>query len=454
MEDRKRKGKDVASSSQVPKFKTPYHEAHYKAKHSARKVLLELIIQVDESILDPCGFQIQQRKWERFTNPIQAVGHLMVKEFYANAWESDKEKRKPYTYTTMVRGKYISFAPSNIKRVLKLRKDPLPNAASYHERKANKDYRLEHVLEDHCIEGGDWVRHKDGRPHYLRRADLGPITKGWYDFVCRSILPTTNRSELTVERAMLIHSIIIGENINVEEIIANQIYKFVYKTDLSSSLPFPSIIAALCADAKVLAIKDDTLIPQELPIIGVVIIRVREPRARNPRQARQEAPPQQQPPQEQPQPQVHHQQDFPPNFYTHFDASMSQIYRRLDSHQEESKKSFEAINTMIDCMDDQLSFLCYSNQMANEQMLFPYQNTLTQFKEMEMQGILVTMANLALHRQKEEVMNQERMRYDQILQEAAAQQAREANKGKAREVVPDSEEEEDLEELASSASEE
>ncbi|MED6212017.1 hypothetical protein PIB30_079159 [Stylosanthes scabra] len=60
---------------------------------------------------------------------------------------------------------------------------------------------------------------------------------------------------------------------------------------------------------------------------------------------------------------------------------------------------------------------------------------------MEMRGIPVTMASLALHRQKEEEMNQERMRYDQILQEAAAQQARETNKGKAREVVPDSEEE-------------
>ncbi|MED6140249.1 hypothetical protein PIB30_091382 [Stylosanthes scabra] len=103
----------------------------------------------------------------------------------------------------------------------------------------------------------------------------------------------------------------------------------------------------------------------------------------------------------------------------------------------------------MDRMDDQISFLCYSNQMANEQMLFPYQNISRQFKEMEMQGIPVTMANLALHRQKEEEMNQERMRYNQILQEAAAQQARETNKGKAREVVPDSEEE-----LASSTSEE
>ncbi|MED6170551.1 hypothetical protein PIB30_032122 [Stylosanthes scabra] len=107
----------------------------------------------------------------------------------------------------------------------------------------------------------------------------------------------------------------------------------------------------------------------------------------------------------------------------------------------------------MDRMDDQLSFLCYSYQMDNEQMLFPYQNTSRQFKEMEMQGIPVTMANLAIHKQKEEEMNQERMRYDQTLQEAAAQQAREVNKGKAREVVPNSEEE-DSEELALSASEE
>ncbi|MED6201630.1 hypothetical protein PIB30_096946 [Stylosanthes scabra] len=290
----------------------------------------------------------------------------MVKEFYANAWEPDKAKRKHPTYTSSVRGTEVSFTPSNIKRVLKLKSDPYPNAPSYHERKANKDYRLDHILEDMCEEDAQWVCHRDGRPHYLRRSDLEPMLKGWYEFVCRSILPTTNRSELTVERAMLIHSIIIDENINVEEIIAEQIYKFVYKMDISSSLPFPSIIAALCADAKIRAIPNDTLIPQEPPIVAEAMARTREPRAR----ARQE--------------------------------------------------KLEAINTRMDGMDDQLSFLCYSNQMANEQMLSPYQNTARQFKEMEMQGIPVTMANLAIHRQREE-----------------------ANKGKAREIVPDSDDSKD-----------
>ncbi|MED6175318.1 hypothetical protein PIB30_077225 [Stylosanthes scabra] len=103
----------------------------------------------------------------------------------------------------MVRETEVSFAPSNIKRVLKLRKDPLPNAPSYHERKANKDFRLDHILYDMCKEGAEWVCHRDGRPHYLRRSNLEPMTKGWYEFVCRSILPTSNHSELTVERAML-----------------------------------------------------------------------------------------------------------------------------------------------------------------------------------------------------------------------------------------------------------
>ncbi|MED6189828.1 hypothetical protein PIB30_099813 [Stylosanthes scabra] len=300
MADRKRKGKAVSSSSQVtPRFKSLYHEAHFNSKFSARRILPELILQADEHVFNPIRFQIHQRKWEKFTKPIQAVGHLMVKEFYANAWEPNKAKRKYLTYTSM-------------------------------------------------------------------------------------------------------------------EIIAEHIYKFVYKTDISSSLPFPSIIAALCADAKIPAIPDDTLIPQEPPIVAEAMARTREPRARNPRQTGQTTPPQQQP-------QVQHQQEFPAGFYTHFDTAMSQIHRKLDQHQEENRKSFEAINTRMDQMDDQLSFLCYSNQMADEDMLFPYQNTTRQFKEMEMQGISVNMANLAIYRQREEEMNQERMRSERILQETAAQ---------------------------------
>ncbi|MED6144235.1 hypothetical protein PIB30_013842 [Stylosanthes scabra] len=436
---RKRKGKAAASSSgEAPRFKTSFHEAHYKGFLAARKVLPELIIETNDEILTPLYAHITMRKWQTFAKPLQAIPYSMV---------PDEDERKPYSYKTMVRGKEISFAPSDIRRVLKLIEKPLPNAPSYHDRKARKDFRIEEVKECLCVEGGNWVLHADRRPHYLRRTDLDPMAKGWYDFVCRSILPTTNRSECTVERAVLIHSIIIGEDIRVEEIIADEIYKFVYKKKLSSSLPFPSTIARLCHEVKAFT-KEESMIPQEPPTNGDAMVRVRE--RRQSRQQRQETP-QQQRPQEQPQPQVQQQQDFPSNFYTHFDNSMSMIYRILDNHQEESKRSFEALNTRMNKFDDQLSFLCYSNQMNNEQMLSPYQDTTRLMREMEMQGIPITMANLAIHRQKEEEMRQERMRYDQILQEVAAEKAREENKGKARDVE---EEDEDTDEEDSNGSEE
>ncbi|MED6125359.1 hypothetical protein PIB30_067816 [Stylosanthes scabra] len=87
---KKRKGKEKAQSSQeAPRFKTSFHEAHYKAKLSARKVLPELIIEYNDEILSECAVQIKMRKWEKFTAPLVAVGHNLVKEFYANAWELD-----------------------------------------------------------------------------------------------------------------------------------------------------------------------------------------------------------------------------------------------------------------------------------------------------------------------------------------------------------------------------
>ncbi|MED6129538.1 hypothetical protein PIB30_108889, partial [Stylosanthes scabra] len=80
------------------------------------------------------------------------------------------------------------------------------------------------------------------------------------------------------------------------------------------------------------------------PIVAEAMVRTREPRAR----ARQAIHPQQ-PPQQPPQ--FQQQQDFS-SFYTHFDTSMSQLQRRLDQQHEENRRSFEAINTRMDRMDD------------------------------------------------------------------------------------------------------
>ncbi|MED6126728.1 hypothetical protein PIB30_081208 [Stylosanthes scabra] len=218
-------------------------------------------------------------------------------------------------------------------------------------------------------------------------------------------MPTTNRSEVNVEWAVLIHAIIIGEDIQVDEIIAEQMYKFVNKTNTRSKLPFPSVIGLLCKEAKV-TIPGDTLIPQEDPLDGVAMGRVRGPR--EPRQ---------------------HQQ--------HYDQRWDTLQQKFNDAQEENRRNFGAINQRMNQMDDQLSFLCYSHQMTNESMLFPYQNTTRKMQEMEQQGILIAMANLNIHRAGEEETHQERMRYEKVLEEAAAEKEKEQNKGKARGIEED-----------------
>ncbi|MED6201270.1 hypothetical protein PIB30_093260 [Stylosanthes scabra] len=224
---RKRKGKAAASTSEAPQFKTLYHEAHFNKFFAAREVLPESRIKIDDDALSPISAQINLRKWKRLTKPFLTVGYSLIREFYANAWRLEENKNQPPTYTTEIRGTKINFSPESIHRVLKLRDTPLPNATSYHDRKANNNLRLNEVVSCLCVEGAQWVRHPDGRPHFLRRTDLQPMARGWYEFVCRSIMPTTNRSEVNVERAVLIHAIIIGEDIQVDEIIVEQMYKFV-----------------------------------------------------------------------------------------------------------------------------------------------------------------------------------------------------------------------------------
>ncbi|MED6106582.1 hypothetical protein PIB30_005866 [Stylosanthes scabra] len=150
----KEKGKGSGSSNEVQRFRTPYHEAHFKKVLPARKVLDELIIEVDDEALTPINVQITMRKWQKLTKPIQAVGYTMVREFYANAWKPKENRRQSHSYTTMVRGKDISFAPTDIARILKLKKEPLPNVASYNDRKPN-NLRLEKVQEYLCLEGGE-----------------------------------------------------------------------------------------------------------------------------------------------------------------------------------------------------------------------------------------------------------------------------------------------------------
>ncbi|MED6196597.1 hypothetical protein PIB30_048931 [Stylosanthes scabra] len=123
--------------------------------------------------------QIALRGWKRLASPRTKVKVLMIKEFFANAArtqeEMDEEEQHPLK--SFVRGVEVDFSPANIKRVMRF-KDNTPGAETNYNTRLHSNQMLEEVLRDLCILGATW----------------------------------NNRSEVTVARVILIHSILKGED--------------------------------------------------------------------------------------------------------------------------------------------------------------------------------------------------------------------------------------------------
>ncbi|MED6201781.1 hypothetical protein PIB30_098460 [Stylosanthes scabra] len=101
--------------------------------------------------------------------------------------------------------------------------------------------------------GARWKMSSSQPPHpiQLRRQDLTPVAKGWAEFIIHSMIPIGNKSEITVARAVLIHYIIKGHDVRVEELIADNIVVLAEGVQGRSKLCFPSTIYRLCKEAGV-----------------------------------------------------------------------------------------------------------------------------------------------------------------------------------------------------------
>ncbi|MED6211692.1 hypothetical protein PIB30_076125 [Stylosanthes scabra] len=134
------------------------------------------------------------------------------------------EQAGQHPYKSYVRGVEVDFSPENIRRVLRF-KEQTPKAETDYATRQRMDQRLDEVLPDLCIPGATWKlgSGQPAQPIQLRRAELTPLACGWHEFIIHSIILTSNRSEITIARAILIHSIIKGEDVRAEELIADNI---------------------------------------------------------------------------------------------------------------------------------------------------------------------------------------------------------------------------------------
>ncbi|MED6189522.1 hypothetical protein PIB30_096708 [Stylosanthes scabra] len=182
-------------------------------------------------------------------------------------------------FHTFVRGVMVNFSMDRIKTVMKF-EGPLNTEMSYRTQMIEGNQELDTVIRDLCVEGSIWSLGARNIPLYLKRSDLNPIARGWHEFIIHNIMPTTNQSEVTLNRAVLIHCIMSSQEVRVEKIIVDAMINIITKLHATKPpLAFPNIIARLYEEMEVpyLASGPVEVVPKARPITTAVMENLRYP---------------------------------------------------------------------------------------------------------------------------------------------------------------------------------
>ncbi|MED6141733.1 hypothetical protein PIB30_106475, partial [Stylosanthes scabra] len=203
-----------------------HHQEIYQKYIHKKGVTPEKSFELQEGQYPEVGKQIRLRGWRRLKKPRTKISKDLVLEFYTSAVKTEEQlaSGEDYPYTSFVRGIEVDFSAAKIKEVLRIKHMTLGAETNFKTRQY-EDQRLDEVIRDICMHGAQWKMSSSQPPHpiQLRRQDLTPVARGWAEFIIHSMIPIGNKSEITVARAVLIHSIIKGHDVRVEELIVDNI---------------------------------------------------------------------------------------------------------------------------------------------------------------------------------------------------------------------------------------
>ncbi|MED6225565.1 hypothetical protein PIB30_094817, partial [Stylosanthes scabra] len=236
------------------RFRKKFNQTLFESHVRRKKVIPEVGFNLNDDEYPQIKEQIALRGWRRLASPMTGISKLLVQEFYANAAVSNEEvaNAEQLPYKSFVRGIEVDFSPENIRRVMRFKAKTLGAETDYKTHQTT-DQRLDEVLADLCKPRATWrlSSSQPAVPIQQRRTKLHPLAKGWQEFIIHSLVPTGNKSEITVARAILIHSIMRGEEVRAEDIITDNMAVIAQGLQSKGNLGFPSTIYKLCKDAGV-----------------------------------------------------------------------------------------------------------------------------------------------------------------------------------------------------------
>ncbi|MED6178279.1 hypothetical protein PIB30_106029 [Stylosanthes scabra] len=264
---RKRRGKAVVieeDTFDAHRFKTPFHEHFFNSNIASKPIIPDTRFNLEEDQYPQIRQQIELHGWKRLNKPKKRISQTIIREFYANARIDPNNEVGP-RFHTFVRGMLVNFSMDRIKTIMKF-EGPLNSETSYRARTVEGNQDLDAVTRDICVDGA--------------RSDLNPVAKGWHEFIIHNIMPTTNQSEVTLNRAVLIHCIMSSQEVRVEKIIVDAMMNIINKLHISKPpLAFPNIIARLFEEMEISFLASGLVeaMPKARSITPAVMENIRHP---------------------------------------------------------------------------------------------------------------------------------------------------------------------------------
>ncbi|MBA0798047.1 hypothetical protein Gohar_008684 [Gossypium harknessii] len=181
---------------------------------------------------------VQYHRWERFCLiPKENVVIPIVQEFYIAL--RDEETRRPHSVRwemVTVWGKDVSFTPKAICEFYD---------APYYETNFLEstylinfdDTDMDSIIKYLTENRGEWKYRSDiGLPTNFNQAIMFPIAKMWMQFICTSITPTLNVSNVNTFQAILLYEILQKKRKQNMDISASSKIKEAIKTPKGSKI--------------------------------------------------------------------------------------------------------------------------------------------------------------------------------------------------------------------------
>ncbi|KOM49246.1 hypothetical protein LR48_Vigan08g007300 [Vigna angularis] len=196
--------------------------------------------------------ELEKRRWNFVLASLpDEIDEVLVKEFYANAWEPDHSQ--PHSRVSKVRGKLVRYDRRSLNRILNtLMFQPCPLGAFM---SSYPDHDL--IASTLCLPGYGYQLGTSGTPVRILRKHLNSLATIWSLFTFTNICPNSHTSDINLERSYMVYGIMTGIDMDVGAYISQEMALIVDND--TCKLGFPALVTTLCKASGVPGVSDITL---------------------------------------------------------------------------------------------------------------------------------------------------------------------------------------------------